>query len=95
MLSFLAPASRTTAWRREWRRVSRLTWAWQAWPNPPALTAWPPAADRAGLVPLSRLRTADEIAKAVVFLASDDASYVTGAELFVDGGFAEVSRTGT
>ena len=41
-------------------------------------------------VPLGRRGTPDEIAKAVVFLASDDASYVTGAELFVDGGFAQV-----
>jgi NAD(P)-dependent dehydrogenase (short-subunit alcohol dehydrogenase family) len=41
-------------------------------------------------VPLGRLGTPDEIAKAVVFLASDDASFITGAELFVDGGFAQV-----
>src|SRR5260221_3787509 len=41
-------------------------------------------------VPLGRLGTADEIAKAVVFLASNDASFVTGTELFVDGGFAQV-----
>jgi NAD(P)-dependent dehydrogenase (short-subunit alcohol dehydrogenase family) len=41
-------------------------------------------------VPLGRFGTPDEIAKAVVFLASDDASYVTGIELFVDGGFAQV-----
>jgi len=41
-------------------------------------------------VPLGRFGTPAEIAKAVVFLASDEASYVTGAELFVDGGFAQV-----
>lgn len=41
-------------------------------------------------VPLGRMGTPDEIAKAVVFLASDDASYVAGIELFVDGGYAQI-----
>lgn len=42
------------------------------------------------VTPLGRLGTPDEIAKAAVFLASEDSSYITGIELFVDGGFAQV-----
>jgi NAD(P)-dependent dehydrogenase (short-subunit alcohol dehydrogenase family) len=41
-------------------------------------------------VPMGRLGVPDEIAKATVFLASDDSSFVTGIELFVDGGSAQV-----
>jgi len=41
-------------------------------------------------IPLERVGTPDEIAKAVVFLASDDSSFVNGIELFVDGGMAQI-----
>jgi NAD(P)-dependent dehydrogenase (short-subunit alcohol dehydrogenase family) len=41
-------------------------------------------------VPMGRMGKPDEIAKAVAFLASDDSSYVTGTELFVDGGMAQI-----
>ena len=41
-------------------------------------------------VPLGRMGKPDEVAKAALFLASDDSSFVTGIELFVDGGMAQV-----
>jgi NAD(P)-dependent dehydrogenase (short-subunit alcohol dehydrogenase family) len=41
-------------------------------------------------VPMGRFGVPDEIAKAAVFLASDDSSFVTGTELFVDGGAAQI-----
>ncbi|NID16338.1 SDR family NAD(P)-dependent oxidoreductase [Luteibacter yeojuensis] len=59
--------------------------------------AGPDAAQQQGLVdhlasqvPMGRVGDPDEIARAVVFLASDDASFVNGAELFVDGGQAQI-----
>lgn len=65
-----------------------------SWPSRPA---GPEAAQQQGLlnymatqVPIGRVADPDEIAKAVPFLVSDDAGFVAGAELFVDGGKAQV-----
>ena len=43
-----------------------------------------------GMVPMGRMGTSEEIAKAALFLASDDSSFITGIDLAVDGGFAQV-----
>ena len=42
------------------------------------------------IVPMGRRGEPDEVAKAAVFLASDDCSFITGIELFVDGGTAQI-----
>jgi NAD(P)-dependent dehydrogenase (short-subunit alcohol dehydrogenase family) len=44
----------------------------------------------AAQVPLGRVGNPEEIANAVLFLASDEASFIAGAEFFVDGGMAQV-----
>ncbi|MFF1765648.1 glucose 1-dehydrogenase [Streptomyces sp. NPDC058249] len=44
----------------------------------------------ASTVPMGRMGEPDEVAKAALFLASDDSSFVTGIELFVDGGRAQI-----
>ena len=41
-------------------------------------------------IPMGRVGTGDDIAKAVCFLASDDSSFVNGVELFVDGGMTQI-----
>ena len=46
--------------------------------------------DLVSTVPLRRMGTPDEVAKIVSFLASDESSYVTGIELFIDGGAAQI-----
>jgi NAD(P)-dependent dehydrogenase (short-subunit alcohol dehydrogenase family) len=46
--------------------------------------------DAATRIPLGRIGAADEVAGAALFLASADASFITGSEIAVDGGFAQV-----
>ena len=42
------------------------------------------------IVPLARVGQAEEVASVALFLASEDASYITGGELFVDGGLVDL-----
>jgi len=60
----------------------------EGWQQGDALTKM--KADLAKSVPLERMGDPDDIAKAVAFLASDDASYISGIEFFVDGGVAQI-----
>jgi NAD(P)-dependent dehydrogenase (short-subunit alcohol dehydrogenase family) len=58
----------------------------------PALATLPKEgiAQLAAGIPMGRVGSADEVAKVAVFLASDDSSFVSGIELFVDGGAAQI-----
>ncbi len=56
----------------------------------PAEATGPMQESFAQTVALKRMGTSDEMARAALYLCSDDASYVVGAELFADGGLAEL-----
>ena len=65
-------------------------------PKHPVWSAWRVTKRRrnracmASALPIGRVADPDEIASAALFLASDDSSFVSGAELFADGGQAQV-----
>lgn len=60
--------------------------------NTPIVDQLPPdaVAKIASTIPMGRMGEPDEVAKAALFLASDDSSFITGIELFVDGGRAQI-----
>jgi NAD(P)-dependent dehydrogenase (short-subunit alcohol dehydrogenase family) len=60
--------------------------------DPPAIDGLPAEAVAriVSTIPMGRMGESDEIAKAALFLASDDSSFVTGIELFVDGGTGQI-----
>lgn len=70
-------------------RVNVLSPGYTATPGLSSLVNEEQQAGLAAGVPLGRMGTPDDVGKAAVFLASDDSSYITGAELFVDGGVAQ------
>src|ERR1700741_3461394 len=77
-------------------RVSALIWSAQARPTPPILEGQFGANVDAmkdqfkAMTPMGRIGRPEEIASAVLFLASDESSYVTGIDLPVDGGIVAV-----
>jgi NAD(P)-dependent dehydrogenase (short-subunit alcohol dehydrogenase family) len=47
-------------------------------------------ASQVATIPLGRIGSPEDVAKVVSFLASDDSGFITGIELFVDGGMAQI-----
>ena len=58
--------------------------------GPSGLMSEEQKAEAVALVPLGRIGTPNDVGKAAVFLTSDDSAYITGIELFVDGGVAQI-----
>jgi 3-oxoacyl-[acyl-carrier protein] reductase len=63
--------------------------AWNLFPSKEAFEAW--EAEHVGSIPLGRHAEPEDIASSFVFLASEQASYITGSHLLVDGGFLTAS----
>jgi NAD(P)-dependent dehydrogenase (short-subunit alcohol dehydrogenase family) len=71
-------------------RINVLSPGYTATPGLAHLMTEGDEAAAAASVPLGRLATPDDLGKAAVFLACDDSAYITGIELFVDGGAAQI-----
>jgi NAD(P)-dependent dehydrogenase (short-subunit alcohol dehydrogenase family) len=71
-------------------RINVLSSATVATPGLSSLMTDEQKASAVALVPLGRIGMPDDLGKAAVFLASDDSAYVTGIELFVDGGAGQI-----
>jgi NAD(P)-dependent dehydrogenase (short-subunit alcohol dehydrogenase family) len=84
---YSATKAAVRSFARTWTNELRDTPIFDGWQQGDGLTKM--KEELAKNVPLGRLGDPDEIAKAVAFLASDEASYIAGIELFVDGGIAQ------
>lgn len=83
-----AAASMAQEWAAHGIRVNTIEPGWIDTPGEHIYNSEEEIAERGKLLPFGRLGQPEEVAKAISFLCSEDASYITGAVLRVDGGFA-------